>query len=469
MNSTLASLIHLLAPAAAARRWQRPALCLGVALALATAPARGLEIVINQGWDSPTRIAVVPFGGPPLRDRPGPVATIEIADVVSFDLIRSGQFDALQSGDMLSLPSTPEEVLFRDWRILEMDYVAIGRAWEAEAGQVSILYYLYDVAAEREILRGQWTVPQAQIRDVAHRISDEIYEAVTGIRGAFSTKILYVLVENAGTPAAIYSLTMADADGARDRVLYRSMEPILSPSWAPGLDRVAYVSFEKGRSTVVVQNVHNSDQRSHVSEYRGINGAPVFSPDGEQLAMSLSRDGNSEIYIKNLATGDLRRITRSPAAIDTEPVWSPDGGSLIFTSDRGGRPQIYRKDLATALEERLTFEGSYNARARLLPDGRHLVYVHRAEGLSTFHIAWQDLERGTVRVLTETALDESPSLAPNGTMMMYATREQGQGILAVVSIDGRVKYILPSARGDVREPAWSPYVDVLGDAAPPPG
>ena len=457
---------------------------------VAGAPAHGLEIVITQGWDSPTRIAVVPFGGPPLRDRPGPVATIELADVVAFDLQRSGQFDALPSGDMLSLPTMPEEVLFRDWRILDMDYVVIGRAWEPSAGaareravregpaprmeepsagaareravrgEVSILYYLYDVAAEREIRRGQWTVPPRLIRDVAHRISDDVYEAVTGIRGAFGTKILYVLVEDAGTPQATYSLIVADADGERERTLYRSSEPILSPSWAPDLDRVAYVSFETGRSTIVVQNVESGERR-RVAEYRGINGAPVFSPTGDALAMSLSRDGNPEIYIKDLVSGDLRRITRSPAAIDTEPIWAPDGASLIFTSDRGGRPQIYRKDLRTALEERLTFEGSYNARARLLPDGRHLVYVHRSEGASIYHIAWQDLERGTVKVLTETALDESPSLAPNGTMMMYATRERGRGILAVVSIDGRVKYILPSARGDVREPAWSPYVDAL--------
>ena len=451
------------APRLAAARLAAAAGLLGAAVASAT--AHGLEIVITQGWDSPTRIAVVPFGGPPLRDRPGPVASVEVADVVAFDLQRSGQFDALPSSDMLSLPTMPEEVLFRDWRILDMDYVVIGRAWEPrgrpDRGDVSILYYLYDVAAEREIRRGQWTVRPALVRDVAHRISDEVYEAVTGIRGAFGTKILYVLVEDAGTPQATYSLIVADADGERERTLYRSNEPILSPSWAPGLDRVAYVSFETGRSTIIVQDV-DSGERRRVAEYRGINGAPVFSPTGDSLAMSLSRDGNPEIYVKDLVSGDLRRITRSPGAIDTEPVWAPDGGSLIFTSDRGGRPQIYRKDLRTALEERLTFEGSYNARARLLPDGRHLVYVHRGEGASIYHIAWQDLERGTVKVLTETALDESPSLAPNGTMMIYATRERGRGILAVVSIDCRVKYILPSARGDVREPAWSPYVDALG-------
>ena len=425
---------------------------------LASPPtATALEIVISEGWDSPTRIAVAPFGGPTLRDRPGPVEAVEIADVVAFDLRRSGQFDALPSDKMLSRPTMPDEVVFRDWRILQMDYLAIGRSWQEANGDITIVYHLYDVLAEREIGSSRWSVPAALIRDVAHRISDEIYEQVTGIRGAFSTKILYVLVENEATAQASYRLIVADSDGQRERTIHRSAQPILSPSWAPGSDRVAYVSFETGRSTIFVHDIH-SGERTLVAAYPGINGAPMFSPDGNRLAMSLSRDGNPEIYVKDLASGQLQRATRN-RAIDTEPAWGDDGRSLIFTSDRGGQPQIYRLDLATSLTDRLTFEGTYNARPRLLPDGRHLVYVHRRERV--YHIAWHDLERGTVRVLTETDLDESPSLAPNGAMMIYATRQQGRGILAVVSIDGRVNYTLPSARGDVREPAWSPYIDAL--------
>ena len=420
--------------------------------------AQALEIVISEGWDSPTRIAVVPFGGPPLRDGPGPVRPTDIAGVVSFDLRRSGQFEAVAPEQMLQHPTTPEAVSFRDWRIQQVDYLVIGRTWAAPNGEVSVLYRLLDVTAEREIGSARFTVATARVRDVAHRISDEIYERITGIRGAFSTKILYVLVEGPNTRSPIYRLLMADADGQRERTLFRSSEPILSPSWSPDSQRVAYVSFETGRSTIIVQNVDDGS-REQVAAYRGINGAPAFSPDGKQLAMSLSRDGNSEIYVKDLQSGELRRVTRNPSAIDTEPSWSANGDSLIFTSDRGGRPQIYRLDLATGYPERLTFRGDYNARARLLPDGRHLVYVHRRSG--TYHIAWQDLEREAVHLLTETALDESPSLAPNGTMMMYATQQQGRGILAVVSIDGRVKYTLPSAAGDVREPAWSPFIDAL--------
>ena len=432
------------------------ALALSMAAA-ATLAASAIEIVIPAGWDSPTKIAVVPFGGPPLRDRPGPVPPLDLAAVVSFDLMRSGQFDALPADNMLSQPTVKEEVYFRDWRILGMDYVVIGRAEIAADTRIAVTYSLFDVNLEREIQSTTWTAPPEQLRDVAHWIADEVYAQITGVRGAFATKIVYVLVENAGTAAASYQLTVADADGERERVVYRSAEPILSPSWGPQGQRLAYVSFETGRSTIVVQEL-DTGVRRRVAEYRGINGAPVFSPDGAKLAMSLSRDGNAEIYVKDLGTDELRRITRRPSAIDTEPTWGPDGKSLIFTSDRAGQPQIYRIDLATSLPERLTFKGDYNARARLLPNGRHLVYVHRRN--RRYHIAWQDLERDDVRVLTETSLDESPSLSPNGMMMIYATQLQGRGILAVVSVDSRVKYNLPSGLGDVREPAWSPFLTV---------
>ena len=429
------------------------------ALALCFAKAHGLEIVVTEGWDSPTKIAVVPFGGPSL---PG----VDLAAVVAADLLRSGQFAVLPSEDMLSLPDSVEGVFFRDWRLLGMDYLLIGRvAVAAGASRVTtnsrlaLVYHLFDVATEREMATARLAFTPELARDAAHGVSDDVFATVTGVPGAFSTKILYVLQRDAGSGPAPYRLMLADADGHRERELFRSEDAILSPAWSPAADRVAYVSFETGRSTIMVQELATA-ARTRVAEYPGINGAPTFSPDGTRLAMSLSRDGNPEIYVKNLATGDLRRVTRRPNAIDTEPIWSPDGESLIFTSDRGGKAQIYRKDLKTSFVERLTFEGDYNARARILPDGQHLVYVHRREGV--YRIAWQDLERDSLRVLTaldqETALDESPTIAPNGMMMIYATRNAGRGVLAAVSIDGRAKYFLPSQAGDVREPAWSPFL-----------
>ena len=405
-------------------------------------------IIIDRGVDEPIRIAVVPF-------QTDVQADANVSDIVSFDLARSGQFDPIASENMLSHPSRQQQVFFRDWRILKAAYLVIGRAQTNPDGRIAVNFQLFDVVQERQLLTRNYTIDRDQWRDVSHRIADAVYEEVTGIRGAFSTKILYVLAQNSGTVNATYRLEVADSDGERSRTLLASREPILSASWAPDGKRVVYVTFETGRPTIVIQDV-DGPYRERLTNFRGINGSPVFSPDGKSLAMVLSKDGDPEIFVMDLATRNLRQITRHHA-IDTEPSWTPDGKSIIFTSDRGGRPQIYQIELATNFLERLTFTGSYNARARLLPDGRHLVYVHRRNGI--FHIAWQDLERDNLQVLTETSLDESPSLAPNGTMLIYATQDQGRGILAVVSTDGRVKYRLPSSSGDVREPAWSPFLD----------
>jgi len=331
----------------------------------------------------------------------------------------------------------------------------IGSALVSPDGSVDVRFELYDVIGERQMAQRRFTVSRDEWRDAGHRVADIVYEEVTGIRGAFSTKILYVLAQNAGSPDATYNLEVADSDGERSRTLLRSAEPILSANWSPDGKRVVYVTFETGKPTIVLQDV-DGPYRERLTDFRGINGSPIFSPDGRQLAMVLSKDGDPEIFVMDLATRQLRQITRHHA-IDTEPSWSPDGKSIIFTSDRSGRPQIYQVDLATNLLGRLTFKGDYNARARLLPDGKHLVFVHRSNGI--FHIAWQDLERDNLNVLTQTALDESPSLAPNGTMLIYATQDRGRGILAVVSIDGSVKYRLPSSSGDVREPAWSPFLN----------
>jgi len=430
----------------------RTVLCVWILTFVGSSYAAGSldTIIIDKGVDEPIRIAVVPFRVAPELESENP-----LADIVGFDLARSGQFEPLARENMLSYPSEERAVFFRDWRILKSAFLVIGRARLALDGRVEVEFELYDVIGERRITTRNYNVDRSQWRDAAHRISDAVYEEITGIRGAFSTRIMYVLAQNAGSPNATYQLEVADSDGERSRTLLNSKEPILSASWSPDGKRVVYVTFETGRPSIVVQDVDGT-YRERLTNFRGINGSPVYSPDGTQLAMVLSKDGDPEIFIMNLADRSLRQVTRHHA-IDTEPSWSPDGKSIIFTSDRGGRPQIYQIELATNFLERLTFHGDYNARARLLPDGKHLVFVHRQNGI--FHIAWQDLERDNLQVLTQTALDESPSLAPNGTMLIYATQDRGRGILGVVSIDGRVKYRLPSSSGDVREPAWSPFLD----------
>lgn len=408
-----------------------------------------LTIEITQGVDNPTRIAVVPFGWDGTDALPE-----DIASIVSSDLMRSGQFTSLDRNDMLSLPSQRKDVFFRDWRVLNQEYLLVGRVEKTSPNPgYKIQYELYDVYKQTRILGEVVTGAGSKLRDVAHLISDNVYQKLTGVAGSFSTRIVYVTANRLVDGTDNFRLQVADSDGYRAQTILESREPILSPDWSPDGRKVAYVSFESRRPAIYIQDL-SSGKREKLPSYRGLNSAPSWSPDGKQLAMVLSKDGNPEIYLMNMETRQLKRLTRH-FGIDTEPSWASDGKSLIFTSSRGGRPQIYRYTLASGDIDRLTYEGDYNARGRLSQDGRYLLMVHRRNG--TFHIAVQDLKRGDLRILTQTKLDESPSIAPNGSMVIYATNYQNKGILAAVSVDGRVKFRLPSKYGQVREPAWSPY------------
>ena len=407
-----------------------------------------LTIEITQGVDNPTRIAVVPMGwngSTPLPE--------DVSAIIAANLQRSGQFDPVARTSMLSFPSKDSDVFYRDWRIMGTEFLLIGDI-EERGGRYYVTYHLYDVLGQRKVISaGQVDGGAGQLRDVAHHISDKVYEKITGIPGAFATQILYVeAFQNTGTQDR-FRLMLSDADGARPRMLLESDQPLLSPTWSPDGRQVAYVSFETTRPAIFLQSLATG-QREQLTDFTGLNGAPAFSPDGRQMAMVLSKDGNPEIYTLDLRTRQFTRITNH-YAIDTEPSWTADGKGVVFTSNRGGKPQIYKVTLASGRVERLTFEGEYNARGRVSLDGKTLVMVHQRDGV--FHIAAQDLTTGTLRILTETNLDESPTIAPNGAMLLYATRFGGKGILAAVSLDAGTKYRLPSKQGDVREPAWSPF------------
>jgi TolB protein len=421
---------------------------LAVFLALACVAARAeLTIEITKGMDNAVPIAIVPFGWAQPNRLPEDVAAI-----VSADLHRSGQFKPLDRADMLSRPTEASQVFYRDWKVLKTEYLVIGKLIPVDGGRYRADFQIFDVFQQRPIKSA--SVTSTNLRALAHGVSDIIYLTLTGIRGAFSTRILYVTMERMGPKKQRYRLYVADVDGHNDRIILESPEPILSPTWAPNGRHVAYVSFQSTRPSIYIQDTVTGRQQK-ITGFPGLNGAPSFSPDGKQLAMVLSKDGNPEIYIMTLASGQLRRLTNH-YAIDTEPTWSPDGQSILFTSERGGSPQIYRQHIASGKVERLTFDGNYNARPALTPDGRFLAMVHRSNGV--FHIAVKDLVRGTFNVLTETDLDESPSIAPNASMILYATLHGGRGVLSAVSLDGRVNVRLPSRYGDVREPSWSPFL-----------
>lgn len=411
--------------------------------------AAQLRIEITRGVSEAVPVAVVPFA---YQGRG--TAPIDAAGVIAGNLERSGRFAPLAEEDMISRPSAAREVNFTDWRLLKTDFLVIGALVEQGADQYLLRFQVFDVFRGVQVLGFQIPANAGSLRAASHRASDMIFEKLTGIPGAFSTRIAYISVTRQGEQS-LYRLFVADADGANPRMIAESSQPLMSPGWSPDGRRLAYVSFEGNRSAVYVQEL-STGRRTEVSARPGINGAPAFSPDGRWLALTLSgQDGNLDIHVLNPATGQLRRLTKNPA-IDTEAAWSADGKSIYFTSDRSGGPQVYMVPAdGSSGARRITFEGRYNARPRVTPDGSSLAVVHNDQG--NYRIALVDLETKVTRVLTDGRQDESPSLAPNGSMIIYATRRAGRGELAAVSTDGRIGQTLAAAAGDVREPVWSPY------------
>ncbi|WP_218626475.1 Tol-Pal system beta propeller repeat protein TolB [Pseudomonas sp. dw_358] len=409
------------------------------------------NIMVTSGSDRAAPIAVVPFGW-----QGGTVLPDDIADIVSNDLRNSGFYEPLPRQNMISQPTQASEVIFRDWKALNAQYLMVGKIVPA-GGRLQVSYTLFNVATEQPVLTGSVSGTTDQLRDMAHYISDQSFEKLTGIKGAFSTRMLYVTAERASVNNTRYTLQRSDYDGARAVTLLQSREPILSPSYAPDGKRIAYVSFEQKRPRIFVQNI-DTGRREQITNFEGLNGAPAFSPDGRKLAMVLSKDGNAEIYVIDLASRQLTRVTNNPA-IDTEPFWGKDGSTIYFTSDRGGKPQIYKTTVGSGNADRVTFIGNYNANPKLSADEKTLVMIHRQDGFTNFKVAAQDIQRGSVKILTDSSLDESPTVAPNGTMVIYATRQQGRGVLMLVSLNGRVRIPLPTAQGEVREPSWSPYLN----------
>jgi TolB protein len=409
-----------------------------------------LVVEITKGQADAIPIAIVPFSPPEAA-----AASFDVAQLVSDDLARSGRFRSTDRKDMIEQPHAGAAISFDDWRRLNNDYIVVGQVQPAGVDHYNITFELYNVLNHQRLLAYQISANKPGLRLASHQVADMVFEKILGIRGAFATRIAYISVLGA-LPHKSYRLIVADADGENPHVVMQSNEPLMSPAWSPDGQSLAYVSFEDRVPSVYVQML-KSGERRRVSAQAGVNQTPAWSPDGKKLALTLStRDGNLDVYVLDLATQALTRITDDPG-IDTEPQWSKDGQNLYFTSDRAGGPQIYRVGTqAGDKPRRLTFQGSYNARPRLSPDESQLAFVTQEDG--GYHIATMDLRgRGDIQVLTKGHFDVSPSYAPNGAEIIYASRDRGRGVLALVSADGRVQERLVSSEGELQEPAWAPF------------
>lgn len=426
-----------------------PCLCAAALLLLSAAlPAMAdLQIEITSGVADPVPIAVVPFA------ESG--ESVDVAGVISNDLRGSGRFKLLPRSEMPAQPTMASQVVTTDWKNLGSDYIVVGRVTQLDGGQYAVDFDLLNTLTGQRLAGQRFVGSASALRNAAHRVSDVVYEKILGIRGAFATRIAYVALTGE-PPNQTYQLIVADADGENQHLVLQSRYPVMSPDWSPDGKYLAYVSFESKRPAVYVQDVATG-VRERVSARAGVNGAPCFSPDGKKLALTLSgRDGNPDIYILDLATQSRVRLTDDPA-IDTEPAWSPDGRWIYFTSDRAGAPQIYRIAAEPGSRpQRITFQGSYNARPRVSYDGKELAMVTQSGG-GGYHIGVMNLATGELKVLTHGRLDQSPSFAPNGATILYAARDGAHSVLATIAVDGVTGMRLSSSEGDVQEPAWGPF------------
>ena len=400
-----------------------------------------LILEITQGTQDPYRVAVIKFNG---DDQ----ISSEIDQIIKNNLIRTGEFNLFDNDDLLSIPNDEDEIIFNDFRILNIDYLIIG-SLASESSNIKAEYQVFDIKKGSKVRSSTvYGIPNKN-RQLAHYISDGIYEEITGIQGIASTKILYV------TQNKDYRLVVADADGKNEQILLESSEPIISPSWSPDSKKVAYVSFETGMAKVFIQDIASGDRKLVIENSSQIS-SPAWSPDGKFLSLTMYQDGNAEIYILNLKNKNLTRLTNH-YAIDTESTWSKKGSKIMFTSGRSGSPQLYEINLrkSNARPRRITFDGNYNAKGTYLPNNEGIVFVHRAD--INFQIALKYFDENFIRPLTESQMDESPSISPNGNVIVYSIKEEDLGLLSGVTLSG-AKFKLPATEGSVREPAWSGFL-----------
>ena len=407
-----------------------------------------LFLEITKGSEDPYKIAMISFEGDSKISK-------QLNKIIRNDLIRTGEFYILDEGLLLPVNFINDELVYSDWKLLGMDYLVTGKIVKLN-NSLDISYEIYDVHKKRKLRSSKVFGIPNQIRQLAHYTSDGIYESITGIKGIAATRLLYVNEIKDSKLVSAYKLMLADSDGANEKTLLSSSEPIISPSWSPDGKKVAYVSFETGIAKVFIQEIASGNREAVLSKETQIS-SPSWSPDGKYLSLTLYQDGNAEIYILRLRDKTLTRMTNQ-FAIDTESSWSPKGNKILFTSGRSGSPQIYELDLRklNPKAKRISFEGTYNAKASYLPKEEGIIFVHRSDD-GLFHIALKYKRENFIRILTEAKMDESPSVAPNGNMVIYGIKEKNLSMLAGFSLSG-AKFKLPASSGEVREPAWSNFL-----------
>ena len=416
---------------------------LGAACLTISSAQAQLSIEITGAGAQRTPIAVAPFAGE--ASLPPSISTI-----IRGDLERSGLFRNLEVPALNPALTEASNISYADWRARLADALVVGSLVQLPGGRFETRVRVDDVVKQTRLGAVALPTSKENMRAVGHRAADYVYEKLTGEKGVFSTLISYVVKRGNA-----YELQIADADGVGDQTILKSNEPIISPAWSPDGKRIAYVSFENKKPVVYVHSIADA-KRTVAANFRGSNSAPAWSPDGSRLAVTLSREGGSQIFVMAPNGSGLKRLTSSQA-IDTEPRFSTDGRWLYFTSDRGGSPQIYRMPATGGDVQRITFEGSYNVTPRPSPDGKTLAYITRNGG--KFQVAILDLANRQTQIISDSDRDESPSFAPNGRMILLATVINGRGVLSAVSADGRVKQRLTTTAGDVREPAWGPFIE----------
>jgi len=405
-----------------------------------------LDIRVTGGTVRGIPTAIVPF-----KTIDGSQPRVSVDQVIAADLRASGKFEPIEARNFMSFPSRAEEVRYKDWRFVDAEALVIGEVWKLGSDSYEVQFRIFDVAREKEIGFGK-RIPnlrESDLRKAAHIISDNVYQAFTGRGGAFNSQIAYIKRSEIEYQRYRYRLMVADWDGYGEQEVFASWKPLLSPSWSPDGNKLAFVSFADSGPVVQILNLRNG-QHEVIASFKGVNAAPAWSPDGSRIAYSTSRNGSPDVYVYDVASKQHQRIS-THYGIDTEPAWSPDGQSILFTSNRTGKPQVYSYDFNTNSSIRMTFEGNENANGSYDFDGRQIVMVHEGGQIvvmqeETSRMAW----------LSKAEFDESPSFSPNGDMVLYASEEGYQPALVVASSDGRIRTRLEFVQGDVREPAWSP-------------